>query len=117
LVHAGVRRGASEALGVAVVQSDEPWLSFVPPGWLEGYDAECCGLDSLEFTTAMNAISDGVDVDEILRDSNGGGACGGCRRSSPPMYTVAASAMLDPLLFKDLDEVFPFLPSSFPYCI
>jgi hypothetical protein len=61
-------------LVAADAQSDEPWLSFVPPGWPEGYDMESRFLDSLEFTRAANAISDVVDVGEILRGGGVGGA-------------------------------------------
>jgi hypothetical protein len=63
-------------LGAADAQSGKPWLSSVPPGWPEGYDAERRSLNSLEFTTAANTIFDGVDVDEILCDGGAGGAGG-----------------------------------------
>jgi hypothetical protein len=65
-MHTRIPRGASKALGAADAQSDEPWLSFVPLGWPEGYDAERRCLNSLEFTTATNTITDRIDVDEIL---------------------------------------------------
>jgi hypothetical protein len=58
-----------EALGVADAQPDEP-------GCPMHCDVECRRLDSLEFTTTTNSISDGVDVDEILRDSGAGGVGG-----------------------------------------
>jgi hypothetical protein len=74
-MRARVRRGVSKAVGMADAQSGEPWPSVLP-GWPEGYDAECHRLDSLEFTTATNAISDGVDFDEILRVGGAGGAGG-----------------------------------------
>jgi hypothetical protein len=30
-VRTGIHRGALEALGMADAQSDDPWLTFVPP--------------------------------------------------------------------------------------
>jgi hypothetical protein len=69
-----VHRGASEALDAADTQSDEPWLSFVLPGWPECYDVNLRLLCSLEFTRSADAISDIVDVDKILRGDDVGGA-------------------------------------------
>jgi hypothetical protein len=52
---------------------DEPWLSFVTPGWPNDYDVDRRLLHSVEFTRATDAISDGVDVGEILRGEDVGG--------------------------------------------
>lgn len=73
-MHVGVRQGVLEALAADNTQSDEPWLSFVLPGWPEGYGADLCRIRSLEFSRVADAISDGVDVGKILRGDGVGGA-------------------------------------------
>lgn len=73
VVRARVHQGASNTLAVADAQSDELWLSNVPPGWSAGYNADLHRLRAQEFSRVVDAIYTGVDVDTIIC----GGADGG----------------------------------------
>ena len=73
-VRSGVRRGAADALAAADLQSDDPWLGTVPPGWPAGTTPAERRVHALYFSVAADTVAAEVDVDALLRGGNAGDA-------------------------------------------